>query len=94
MDGDERMKILLLEDDNQASRYVARGLTEEGHVMDVSGNAAVASDMIHVSAYDILIVDRMLPGLDGLSFVSLGNPAFLRFYGVRFRYLIDQKQNT
>ena len=70
MDGSGRMKILLLEDDSQASRYVARGLTEEGHVMDVAGNAAVASDMIHVSAYDILIVDRMLPGLDGLSFVK------------------------
>ena len=64
------MKILLIEDDKQASRYVARGLTEEGHVVDVAGNAAVASDMINVSAYDILIVDRMLPGLDGLSFVK------------------------
>ena len=70
MDGSERMKILLLEDDKQASRYVARGLTEEGHVVDVAGNAALATDMIHVSAYDILIVDRMLPGLDGLSFVK------------------------
>ncbi len=64
------MKILLIEDDKQASRYVARGLTEEGHVIDVAENAALAAEMIHVSAYDILIVDRMLPELDGLSFVK------------------------
>ncbi len=64
------MKILLLEDDVQASRYVAKGLTEEGHVVDVAANAALATEMIHISAYDILIVDRMLPGLDGLSFVK------------------------
>jgi two-component system, OmpR family, response regulator len=64
------MKILLIEDDQQASLYVARGLTEEGHVVDVAGTAAMASDMIGVSHYDILIVDRMLPGLDGLSFVK------------------------
>ena len=64
------MKILLLEDDDQASRYVARGLTEAGHVVDVVANAALAADMISVAAYDILIVDRMLPGLDGLSLVK------------------------
>ena len=64
------MKILLLEDDIHASRYVARGLTEEGHVVDVAGNAVLAGEMISLSAYDILIVDRNLPGLDGLSFVK------------------------
>ena len=76
------MKILLLEDDKQAARYVARGLTEEGHVVDVAGDAAAASNMIHVSAYDILIVDRMLPGLDGLSFVKQ-----LRHEGCKSRVL-------
>jgi two-component system, OmpR family, response regulator len=63
------MKVLLIEDDGEASAYVARGLREQGHVVDL---AATGRDGLFLAAdggHDILIVDRMLPGLDGVSLV-------------------------
>jgi two-component system OmpR family response regulator len=61
------MKILLLEDDAQTARYIEKGLRSAGHVVDVctTGRDAIfhASD----GAYDVLIIDRMVPGVDGLA---------------------------
>ncbi|MCC0081415.1 MAG: response regulator transcription factor [Rhodobacter sp.] len=61
------MKILLAEDDAETAAYVVRGLTAEGHVADhlTDGKDALAQAMS--GDYDLLILDRMLPGLDGLS---------------------------
>jgi two-component system, OmpR family, response regulator len=64
------VKILLIEDDIETSEYLARGLTEEGHVID---RAATGRDGLFLAGsepYDLLIVDRMLPGTDGLSIVK------------------------
>lgn len=63
------MKLLLIEDDADTAAYVIKGLREEGHVVDhlADGRDALAQAM--QGAYDLLIVDRMLPGLDGLSLV-------------------------
>ncbi len=63
------MKLLLVEDDATTAAYVAKGLREEGHVVDhlTDGREALAQAMR--GGYDVLIVDRMLPGLDGLSLV-------------------------
>ena len=64
------MKILLIEDDKETSAYIARGLREHGHVVDVALDGRdgflFASDRSH----DVLIVDRMLPGLDGIGLVQ------------------------
>ncbi|HZZ24778.1 MAG TPA: response regulator transcription factor [Roseiarcus sp.] len=63
------MKVLLIEDDGETSAYVARGLREQGHVVDL---AATGRDGLFLAAdggHDVLIVDRMLPGLDGVSLV-------------------------
>jgi two-component system OmpR family response regulator len=63
------MKILLIEDDPETSAYVARGLREHGHVLD---SAATGQDGLFLASgggHDVLIVDRMLPGLDGLGLV-------------------------
>lgn len=64
------MRVLLIEDDRETAAYVATGLTEEGHTVDhlVDGRdgAAQAID----ETYDVVIVDRMLPGIDGLSLVK------------------------
>jgi two-component system OmpR family response regulator len=60
------MKVLLIEDDEETSAYVARGLREHGHVVDA---AATGRDGLFLAAeggHDVLIVDRMLPGLDGI----------------------------
>ncbi len=63
------MRILFIEDDRATRDYVARGLTEAGHVCDVLGDGREAlAHAIHED-YDVLVVDRMLPGIDGLSLV-------------------------
>jgi two-component system OmpR family response regulator len=63
------MKVLLIEDDQETASYVARGLRENGHVVD---HAAAGRDGLFLAAdggHDVLVVDRMLPGLDGLGLV-------------------------
>jgi two-component system, OmpR family, response regulator len=64
------MKVLLIEDDQETCAYVARGLREQGHVVDF---AATGRDGLFLAAdggHDVLIVDRMLPGLDGIGLVQ------------------------
>ena len=64
------MKILLIEDDQENSAYVANGLREEGHL--VARVASGAEGLIYAinNSFDLLIVDRMIPGLDGLNLVK------------------------
>jgi two-component system OmpR family response regulator len=64
------MRVLLIEDDPETAGYVTNGLAEEGHTVDhiSDGRDGVAQAM--GEDYDIIIVDRMLPGLDGLSIVK------------------------
>lgn len=64
------MRLLLIEDDEKLSAYVSRGLREEGHVCDVLADGQDALFHAMREPYDILIVDRMLPSLDGLSLVK------------------------
>ena len=61
------MRILLLEDDQQLGSWIAGGLREEGHVVDhfEDGKDALMSAM--GQDFDLLILDRMVPGLDGLA---------------------------
>ncbi len=63
------MRILMIEDDLSVSGYVARGLTESGHVCDVLADGTDGLFQATREKYDVLVVDRMLPGLDGLSLV-------------------------
>ena len=63
------MRLLLIEDDPAVSAYVARGLTEAGHVCDVLADGQDGLFQATREAYDVVVVDRMLPGLDGLSLV-------------------------
>jgi two-component system, OmpR family, response regulator len=68
------MKILVIEDDRQTADYVAKGLREACHVVDLALDGRVGFTMATAHAYDVLIVDRRLPGLDGLELVrSLRN---------------------
>ncbi len=61
------MKILVIEDDDDTAQYVAKGLRQTGHTVERvrSGNDgfALAKD----SAHDVIVLDRMLPEMDGLS---------------------------
>ncbi|ADJ24999.1 two component transcriptional regulator, winged helix family [Hyphomicrobium denitrificans ATCC 51888] len=64
------MRILLLEDDANTAAYVSKGLEEEGHTVDhlADGRDAVAQAV--GETYDVVILDRMLPGLDGLAIIK------------------------
>ncbi|WP_407275759.1 winged helix-turn-helix domain-containing protein [Halothiobacillus sp. DCM-1] len=64
------MKILLVEDDRQAASYLSKGLTEAGHAVDWAENGVDGLHLAMTGEYDVLIVDRMLPGLDGLALIS------------------------
>lgn len=64
------MKLLLVEDDATTADYVAGGLRQEGHAVDHVENGRDGLIRATAEAYDVLIVDRMLPGLDGLSMVK------------------------
>jgi two-component system OmpR family response regulator len=63
------MRILVIEDDGDAAAYIVKAFRELGHAAEIAGNGldgyALASD----GAYDVLIIDRMLPKLDGLSVI-------------------------
>jgi two-component system OmpR family response regulator len=63
------MKILLIEDDSETADYVGNGLREQGHVLDSVGNGREGLLLAAGGEYDLLVVDRMLPGLDGLAIV-------------------------
>ena len=64
------MKILVIEDDRTTGDYIADGLREEGHTVDLIGSGAEGLMRASVGSYDVIVLDRMLPGLDGLSVVK------------------------
>lgn len=64
------MKILLIEDDLETAAYVANGLKEHGHTVDQAPNGRDGLFLAAGESYDVMVVDRMLPGLDGLGIVK------------------------
>ncbi|HUZ82890.1 MAG TPA: response regulator transcription factor [Gaiellaceae bacterium] len=61
------MRILVVEDEPKMSRLLSRGLTEEGHVVDAADRGEDALWMAQATPYDALILDVMLPGMDGIA---------------------------
>ena len=59
-------KILLIEDDRETASYIAKGLTEQGHVVDHVDDGREGLFLASDGSFDLVILDRMLPGLDGL----------------------------
>lgn len=72
------MRILLIEDDQRTADYVARGLGENGHRCEVLADGQDGLYQATRENYDVLVVDRMLPGLDGLSLVRALRAAKVR----------------
>src|SRR3954466_2202257 len=62
---DERMRVLIVEDDLRMASLVRRGLTGEGLAADVAANGEDALWMAQAHEYDAIVLDVMLPGLDG-----------------------------
>src|SRR6266446_6456476 len=64
------MKVLLIDDDRETSAYLARGLREQGHVVDLAATGRDGLFLATDGGHDVLILDRMLPGLDGIGLVQ------------------------
>lgn len=64
------VRILVIEDDRSIADFVAAGLRQEGHAVDVAGDGVEGLDLARGTPYDAAVVDIMLPRLDGLSLVS------------------------
>jgi two-component system OmpR family response regulator len=64
------MRILVVEDDLEAQRYLVNGLKEAGHVVDDSDDGEIGLSLSLSRPYDVAIVDRMLPKMDGLKLVE------------------------
>ncbi len=60
------MRILIIEDDAQTADYMAKGLREAGHVIDHAEDGRDGLYMASSGEYDAVVLDRMLPQLDGL----------------------------
>jgi two-component system OmpR family response regulator len=63
------MRILVVEDDREAAAYLTRGLRESGHIVDHAGDGEDGLHLAMGGSYDVAVVDRMMPRLDGLSMV-------------------------
>ncbi len=61
------MRILLVEDDVRLCRLIGEGLREESHVVDAVGRGSDALDQVGWVGYDVIILDWMLPDIDGLA---------------------------
>ena len=59
------MRVLVVEDEDLLANAVARGLRQEGMAVDVAGDGRSALDKVDLNAYDVVILDRDLPGVHG-----------------------------
>lgn len=77
------MRVLVIEDDKETAQFLLKSLKESGHAADLASDGESGLDMGRAGLHDILIVDRMLPRLDGLSLIRT-----LRAEGVRTPVLV------
>jgi two-component system OmpR family response regulator len=64
------MKLLLIEDDLQAAEYLIKGLRESGYVVEHSPDGKDGLNKVTTESYDVIVADRQLPHLDGLTIIS------------------------
>jgi two-component system OmpR family response regulator len=64
------MRVLVIEDDAETASYIAKGLNESGFSVDIATDGKDGLLLAIGEDYDVAVVDRMLPGLDGLSVVE------------------------
>ncbi len=66
----EHMKLLVIEDEIKLAEYLHKGLTEEGYVVDLAHNGVDGLHLVMEGEYDLLVLDGMLPGIDGLGLLA------------------------
>jgi two-component system OmpR family response regulator len=64
------MRILIIEDDRDAAAYLVKAFREAGHSVDHAADGVTGYDLAHEGGYEVAVVDRMLPKMDGLSLIS------------------------
>ncbi len=60
------MRFLVVEDEKRIADFLSRGLESAGYAIDVAADGSHAIDMVHATDYDLVILDMMLPDMDGL----------------------------
>ncbi|MDB5687407.1 MAG: DNA-binding response regulator [Rhizorhabdus sp.] len=63
-------KLLIVEDDEATSSYIAKGMAEEGFTVDRADNGRDGLFLASDGSYDAIVLDRMLPGMDGMALLS------------------------
>lgn len=63
------MRVLVIEDDKEGAHFLSKSLKESGHAVDIAEDGEAGLDMGRAGLHDVLIVDRMLPRLDGLTLI-------------------------
>src|SRR4029079_14945273 len=66
----EHMRILVIEDDREAATWLLKGLTASGHVADLAAHGEQGLALAREKVHDVLIVDRMLPKIYGLTIIK------------------------
>jgi len=64
------MRILLIEDDAESAQFVTKGLMEAGHIVEHASDGNAGLFMAVEQPFDLLIIDRMLPKVDGLTIIQ------------------------
>lgn len=64
------VRVLVIEDDLEAAQFLAKGLREMGWTVDVAEDGSTGLSLAVSGPFDVLVVDRMLPGVDGLSIIE------------------------
>jgi len=64
------MRALLIEDDSTVCSYITKGLKEQGYSVDMANDGQTGLSKATSEAYDVMVIDRMLPNLDGLSILK------------------------
>jgi len=77
------MRFLLVEDDRELAEFVRKGLEEEGYVVQVCFDGSAGLKAAELTAFDIIVLDVMLPFLDGLEVTRR-----LRFQNIRTPILL------
>src|SRR5438874_351290 len=72
------MKLLVVEDDRETAAYLAKGLGESGYAVDQAGDGREGLFLATGGGYDAIILDRMLPGMDGLALLGALRAADIR----------------
>ncbi len=64
------MKLLIVEDEAKLAEYLRKGLSEEGYVVEVATNGVDGLHMATEGAHDLIVLDNMLPGIDGIGLLA------------------------